>query len=71
MLVKALQIANGNYPWIAGAMVFNLDYAPSARYVAQNNSSTERYSFSLPNQDKRPRQAYNVVKAAHSSGKLP
>jgi hypothetical protein len=42
-LVRALEMANGNYPWIRGAMVFNFDYAT----VPWNPQTSERYWFSL------------------------
>jgi len=42
-LVRALRMANGNYPWIRGAMLFNFDYSS----VPWNPSSSEKYWFSL------------------------
>jgi hypothetical protein len=66
-LVRALQLANGNYPWIAGAMVFNLDYA----LASENSPASERYWFSLLNPDGSPRQAFTAFQAARRDGRLP
>ncbi|HEV2122685.1 MAG TPA: hypothetical protein VGW38_07920, partial [Chloroflexota bacterium] len=66
-LVKALQLANANYRWIAGAMVFNLDYATTP-WVPQ---SSPMHWFSLLNPDRSPRQAYNRLKDARTNGALP
>jgi polysaccharide biosynthesis protein PslG len=66
-LVKALQLANANYPWIAGAMVFNLDYATTP----WNPPSSEHHWFSLLNADRSPRQAYSAFQQARQNGTLP
>src|SRR5207302_5530092 len=42
-LVRALEMANGNYAWIRGAMVFNFDYTT----VPWNSQASEKYWFSL------------------------
>lgn len=65
-LVKAVQLANANYPWLAGVMVFNLDYATTAWTPA----SSEHHWFSLLNANKSPRQAYNAFKQARGNGTL-
>ena len=65
-LVKALQLANANYPWIAGAMVFNLDYATTP----WNPPSGEHRWFSLLNSDKSPRPALEQFKQARRDGRL-
>jgi len=60
-------MANGNYPWIRGAMVFNFDYAT----VPWEPSTTERYWFSLLNSNGSPRPALNSIVAARRDGRLP
>jgi hypothetical protein len=65
-LVRALQMANGNYPWIAGAMVFNFDYAT----VPWEPSTTEKYWFSLLDQSGRERPALTAIKQARHDGRL-
>ncbi len=66
-LVKALQMANANYPWIAGATVFNLDYAD----VGSIGPSSEESWFSMLNPDRSPRPAYQHFQQARSDGTLP
>jgi hypothetical protein len=66
-LVRAVQIANGNYPWLLGATVFNLDFAA----VPWNSSNSAMYWFSLLNPGKTPRQAYTRFKDARHNGTLP
>jgi hypothetical protein len=63
-LVKALQRANTNYPWVQGAMLFNLDYSVSGLSTAEG-------WFSLLNMDRSPRAAYRYVSDAHTRGDLP
>jgi hypothetical protein len=69
-LVRALEMANGNYPWISGAMVFNFDYAT----VTWNPQTSEKYWFSLtmPSTDgpvETP--ALSRFEQARASGLLP
>jgi hypothetical protein len=70
-LVRALRMANAQYPWLLGATVFNLDYA------ATNNlpPTSERYWFSLMTRSTGnglvPTLAYTRIKDARSSGYLP
>jgi polysaccharide biosynthesis protein PslG len=66
-LVKALQLANANYPWIAGAMVFNLDYATTP----WNPPSEAHHWFSMLNADASPRPAYSLFQQARQNGTLP
>jgi len=66
-LVRALQMANGNYPWIRGAMIFNFDYA-TVPWVSQ---ASEQYWFSLLNANGTPRQALDRFVAARRDGRLP
>jgi hypothetical protein len=66
-LVQALQLATADYPWIAGALVFNLDGATSAYHPP----SSEVYWFSLLNADRSPRLAYTRFMQARQSGLLP
>ncbi len=66
-LVRALQMANGNYPWIRGAMVFNFDYA-TVPWVSQ---SSEQFWFSLLNANGTPRLALDRFVAARRDGRLP
>jgi hypothetical protein len=65
-LVKALRMANANYPWLLGATIFNLDYA-----AAGMPSSSERVWFSLLNADRSPRQAFSAIQTARRSSYLP
>ncbi|HEX2036323.1 MAG TPA: hypothetical protein VHS99_19240 [Chloroflexota bacterium] len=65
-LVAALRLANAAYPWIAGAMVFNLDYA-AVPWVAPNSAM---HWFSLLNPDRSPRQAYLRLRDARAAGLL-
>ncbi len=66
-LVQALQLATTSYPWIAGALVFNLDAATSGWHPP----TSEVHWFSLLNPDKSPRPAYTRFKQARQSGALP
>jgi hypothetical protein len=66
-LVKALQMANASYPWIAGATVFNLDYAD----VGSIGPSSEESWFSMLNPDRSPRPAYQRFQQARADGTLP
>jgi cellulase (glycosyl hydrolase family 5) len=69
-LVRALQMANGNYSWIRGAMVFNFDYAT----VPWNPQSSEKYWFSLTtNSAAGPLEtpALARFKQARASGLIP
>ncbi len=69
-LVRALQMANGNYPWIRGAMVFNFDYAT----VPWNASTSEKYWFSLTTNSPAgavESEALQRFKQARASGLLP
>jgi hypothetical protein len=66
-LVGALRTANVEYPWIAGATMFNLDYA-TVGYVP---STSEQHWFSLLNPDKSPRPAFIAIRDARQSGVLP
>ena len=69
-LVNALRMANGNYPWILGATVFNLDYAASGTLP----SSSERVWFSLiRGSTSAPvfTEAYNRFKESRRNGYLP
>lgn len=66
-LVRALQLANANYPWIVGALVFNLDYATTP----WNPPDAEKYWFSLLNEDYSPRLAFDRIKQARENGTLP
>jgi hypothetical protein len=64
-LVKAFQLAQG-YPWMAGATLFNLDYAAAGRPAA-----SEQFWFSLLDQNRAGRQAYDRISQARASGELP
>jgi hypothetical protein len=66
-LVRALHMASTQYPWLTGAMVFNLDYATAGDI----QPSSERYWFSLLNADRTPRQALTRLNQARTSGYLP
>ena len=66
-LVGALRTASVEYPWIAGATMFNLDYA-TVGYIP---STSEQHWFSLLNPDKSPRQAFIAIRDARQSGALP
>jgi hypothetical protein len=66
-LVGALRKANVDYPWIAGATMFNLDYA-TVGYIPSNS---EQRWFSLLNPDKSPRQSFLAIRDARQSGALP
>jgi len=69
-LVRALQMANGNYPWIRGAMLFNFDYAT----VPWNAPTSEKYWFSLTTSSPNgPMETTALArfKQARASGTLP
>jgi polysaccharide biosynthesis protein PslG len=66
-LVNALRAANADYPWMAGATMFNLDYAAAAWIPA----TSEQSWFSLLNPDKSPRPAFLRIQQARQSGDLP
>ena len=66
-LVNAFRGANATYPWIAGATMFNLDYAAAAWIP----STSEQSWFSLLNPDKSPRPVFNRIRLARQSGDLP
>jgi hypothetical protein len=69
-LVRALQMANGNYPWIRGAMVFNFDYAT----VPWNSPTSEKTWFSLTTNSGSElveSSALQRFKQARGSGALP
>ena len=66
-LVRALQMANGNYPWIRGAMVFNFDYAT----VPWNPRTSEKYWFSLLQSNGSSTPALDQIAAARRDGRLP
>ena len=66
-LVRALQMANGNYPWIRGAMVFNFDYST----VPWNPRSSEKYWFSLLQSNGASTPALDQLAAARRDGRLP
>jgi hypothetical protein len=66
-VVRALRMGNANYPWLNGAMVFNLDYAAAGDIP----STSERYWFSMLNSDHSPRPVYTRISQARASGFLP
>jgi hypothetical protein len=66
-LVRALQVANANYRWIRGAVVFNFDAAT----VPWHPSTTDKYWFSLLDQSGRERPALTAFKQARLDGRLP
>ncbi|MGH2354829.1 MAG: hypothetical protein ACRDI2_01550 [Chloroflexota bacterium] len=66
-LIGALRLANTTYPWIAGAMLFNLDFAT----VPWVPPTSAMHWFSLLNPDRSPRPAYDRLKDARASGALP
>jgi hypothetical protein len=65
-LVGALRLAHDSYPWIAGAILFNLDYA-SVPWVPPTSAM---HWFSLLNPDRSPRPAYARLREARASGVL-
>ena len=65
-LVRALQMANGNYRWIRGAMLFNFDYAT----VPWNQKTSEKYWFSLLDASGGPTDALARIVAARKDGRL-
>jgi polysaccharide biosynthesis protein PslG len=66
-LVRALQMANGNYPWIRGAMLFNFDYST----VPWNPRTSEKYWFSLLQSNGASTPALDQLAAARRDGRLP
>jgi hypothetical protein len=66
-LVNALQYVNARYPWVVGALVFNLDFATTPWVPA----SSPMHWFSLVNADRSPRPAYLRLREARASGALP
>jgi hypothetical protein len=65
-LVRALEIANANYAWIRGAMVFNFDAAT----VPWTPNTSEKYWFSLLNPNGTPRPALQSLISAREDGRL-
>ena len=65
-LIRALQLANGTYPWIRGAMVFNFDFATMPSFP----QTSERIWFSLLNADGTPRPALGRFEEARHNGHL-
>lgn len=65
-LVRALQLANGNYPWIRGAMLFNYDYA----MVPWTAKTSEKYWFSLRQGNGGSTPALDRFSAARRDGRL-
>jgi hypothetical protein len=63
-LIRALQWGRSQYPWLVGAMVFNLDYA------SVNTQPMEQRAFSLLNADGSARLAWSAFRDAHRSGAL-
>ena len=66
-LVRALQMANGNYSWIRGAMLFNFDYA----MVPWNQRTSEKYWFSLLQSNGASTPALDQIASARRDGRLP
>jgi Cellulase (glycosyl hydrolase family 5) len=66
-LVRALQIANGNYPWIRGVTVFNFDYAT----VPWNQRTSEKFWFSLLQGNGNATPALDQIATARRDGRLP
>ena len=66
-LVRALRMANGNYRWIRGAMVFNFDYST----VPWNARTSEKFWFSLLDPSANPTPALQNIAAARKDGRLP
>ncbi|HEV7664568.1 MAG TPA: hypothetical protein VGQ62_13600 [Chloroflexota bacterium] len=65
-LVRALQMANGNYRWISGATVFNFDYAT----VPWNLPTGEKYWFSLQRSNGSATPALDRLTTARRDGRL-
>jgi hypothetical protein len=65
-LVRALEIANANYPWIRGAMVFNFDYST----VPWNPQTSEKFWFSLLQSNGGSTPALDAISAARKDGLL-
>jgi hypothetical protein len=59
-LVRGMQYASVNWPWLQGIMIFNLDHSAAPWHGPQ----TSMYWFSLLNPDYSPRQAYDAVQQA-------
>jgi hypothetical protein len=65
-LVRALQMANGNYRWVRGALLFNFDYST----VPWNPRSGEKYWFSLLQANGNPTPALERIIGARADGRL-
>ncbi|MDQ3808852.1 MAG: hypothetical protein M3336_01020 [Chloroflexota bacterium] len=65
-LVRALELANAQYPWVRGAMVFNFDAAT----VPWTPATSEKFWFSLLDQNLSPRLALERLAAARRDGRL-
>jgi hypothetical protein len=59
-LVRAMQYASENWPWLQGMIIFNLDHST----VPWHGPETSMYWFSLLNPDHSHRYAYEAVQAA-------
>jgi polysaccharide biosynthesis protein PslG len=59
-LVRAIQYASENWPWLQGIMVFNLDHSTAPWHGPE----TSMYWFSLINPDRSHRYAYEAVQEA-------
>jgi hypothetical protein len=66
-LVRALQMANGNYPWVQGATLFNFDYSTVGWYP----NTSEKYWFSLLQFNGIASPALANFMAARQDGRLP
>jgi hypothetical protein len=66
-LVRALQVANANYRWIRGAVVFNFDAAT----VPWHPNTTDKYWFSLLEPTGKERAALTAFRTARTDGRLP
>ena len=66
-LVRALRMANANYRWVRGAMVFNFDYST----VPWNGRTSEKFWFSLLDPSANPTPALQNIAAARKDGRLP
>lgn len=65
-LVRALQMANGNYRWVRGAMLFNYDYST----VPWNQRTSEKFWFSLLQPNGASTPALDRIAAARKDGRL-
>ncbi|HEY3063651.1 MAG TPA: hypothetical protein VGL99_32160 [Chloroflexota bacterium] len=65
-LVRALQMANDNYRWIRGAMVYNFDAAT----VPWTPNTSEKFWFSPLNANGTARLALDRLTAARHDGRL-